>query len=27
LDVGTDAVKAAESILAHIEKNRQKLGI
>jgi carbon-monoxide dehydrogenase catalytic subunit len=27
LDVGTDAVKAAESILAHIEKNRQRLGI
>ncbi len=27
LDVGTDAVKAAENILAHIEKNRQRLGI
>ena len=27
LNVETDAVKAAEGILAHIERNRQKLGI
>ncbi|WOF16167.1 anaerobic carbon-monoxide dehydrogenase catalytic subunit [Methanoplanus sp. FWC-SCC4] len=27
LDVETDAVKAAENILSHIEKNRKKLGI
>ena len=27
LDVETDSVKAADSILAHIESNRKKLGI